>query len=64
MNLIELVSEKVSKKQIMGVVTLAVLLQIEAPPLVKVICVTIVGITAIVTQAYLDYEKKKIPKID
>lgn len=60
MNLIELVSEKVSKKQIMGVATLAVLLQIEAPPLVKAVCVTLVGITAIVTQAYLDHEKKKV----
>lgn len=54
MNLIELVSEKVSKKQIMGVATLAVLLQIEAPPMVKAVCVTLVGITAIIVQAYLD----------
>ena len=58
MNLIDLVSEKISKKQIMGVATLVVLLQIEAPPLVKAICVTVVGVSAIITQAILDYTKR------
>lgn len=67
MNLIELVSEKISKKQIVGVATLVILLQIEAPAMVKAVCVTLVGITAIVVQGILDYKKdvqKETTKVD
>ena len=62
MNLIELagkiISEKVSKKQIVSVATILVLWQIEAPPLVKAVCITVVGITAIIMQWNLDKGEK------
>ena len=68
MNLIELagklISEKVSKKQIVGVATILVLWQIEAPPLIKAVCITIVGITAIIMQWNLDKGEKNIQKND
>lgn len=58
MNLIELVGEKVSKKQIVAIATIVALLQIETTPIIKAVCITVIGVTAILTQAYLDKETR------